>query len=139
MGAGLSLVGCITPPPPYVPVQSGDPPPVAHCIDGVPHIAGAEPWVFGGKCCCTPSIQLMQKLHADNKCVDMDATALADKYHESGIQLALDHKRCNNLCEHGPHVVKGGKCMAPPTPGTWNYEEVVSGVVKMRPSTSDYR
>jgi hypothetical protein len=120
------LSGCITPPPPYVPAQR-EPPPMAHCFDGVPHIPGSTPFVLDGACCCTPTEDLMRKLHADGICQGIDADGLITMYHDKGIKLVVDHQRCNNLCEFGPHVTKGGKCMVPPTPGTRNYEEVVTG------------
>lgn len=129
----LFFVGCAAkPPPPYVPAHR-DQPAMAHCFDGLPHMDGSLPWILGGSCCCTPSEQLMAKLHADGLCQGMDAQALIALYHEKGIQLATDHAGCNNLCQHGPHVVKGGKCMVPPTPGTRNYEEVVTGIMLRSP------
>jgi hypothetical protein len=125
------FVGCAKPPPPYVSAYR-EPPPMAHCFDGVPHIKGSKPWVLGGVCCCTPCDELMDKLHADGVCKDLDTEGLLALYSEKGIQLAGSHSCSNNLCEYGPHVTKGGKCMVPPTPGTRNYEEVITGVV-LRP------
>lgn len=129
----LLAAGCagVKPPPPYVPAYP-ESPAIAHCFDGVPHMPGSTPWVLGGACCCTPSEELMKKLHADGVCLDMSADDLTALYHEKGIQLAGDHAGCNNLCAWGPHVTKGGKCMAPPLPGTRNYQEVVTGIV-LRP------
>ena len=126
------LGGCIQPPPPYVPAYAQRPA-MAHCFDEVPHIPGSKPWILGGRCCCTPSDQLMDKLHADGFCLELDIEGLIALYHEQGIQLAIDHQGCNNLCEYGPHVTKGGKCMVPPTPGTRNYQEVVTGEVMRQP------
>ena len=123
-----AVVGCLEAPPPYVPAYR-DKPALAHCFDGVPHIRGSKPWVLGGSCCCTPSDELMAKYHADGVCLDLDTEELLALYQEKGIRLATDHQRCNNLCAYGPHVTKGGKCMVPPTPGTRNYEEVVTGLV----------
>ena len=128
MALAASMVGCIEPPPPYVPTWR-EKPVQAHCFDGVPHIKGSKPWVLGGVCCCTPTDELMAKLHADGQCLDLNTQQLIDLYHERGILLATDHQHCNNLCPAGPHVTKGGKCMVPPTPGTRNYEEVITGVV----------
>jgi hypothetical protein len=48
-------------------------------------------------------------------------------YEQRGVKTALDHKGCNNLCQWGPHIIKGGHCMVPPTPATYNYEEVRFG------------
>ena len=135
IGRGLCLLGysalvlqagCLEPPPPYVPLHA-KPPQQAYCFDGAPHLRGEKPWILGGRCCCTPTEELMAKLHADGICLEMDVDDLIDLYHKHGVQLAYDHERCNNLCELGPHVTKGGRCMVPPTPGTRNYEEVVTG------------
>ncbi|MFH0980856.1 MAG: hypothetical protein V2A79_04885 [Planctomycetota bacterium] len=128
--AGL-MAGCVKPPPPYVPAYPARPA-QAHCFDGVPHLPGSTPIILGGACCCTPNDELMAKLHADGVCLDLDTEGLIGLYHNSGVQLATDHQRCNNLCEYGPHVVLGGKCLVPPVPGTRNYEEVVTGIV-LRP------
>lgn len=133
--AGLAVgglaAGCAKPAPPYVPAYPARAE-QAHCFDGVPHLAGSQPYVLGGACCCTPSAELMAKLHADGFCPDLDADGLTELYHAAGIQLATDHGRCNNLCAYGPHVTQGGKCMVPPTPGTRNYQEVITGIV-LRP------
>ena len=52
-----------------------------------------------------------------------------DQYEKAGIVLACPgHMHCNGLCKAGPHVVLGGKCMCPPTPGTDYYEKVVTGI-----------
>jgi hypothetical protein len=127
----LLAAGCVKPPPPYVPAYPARTA-QAHCFDGVPHLPGSRPIILGGACCCTPSDELMAKLHADGVCLDLDTEGLIELYHNSGIQLATDHQRCNNLCEYGPHVVLAGKCLVPPVPGTRNYEEVVTGIV-LRP------
>ena len=110
---------------------------MAHCFDGVPHIAGSKPWVLGGKCCCTPTDDLMRKLHADGVCEDLDVDGLISLYEDKGIRLRFDHTGCNNMCEYGPHVTKGGKCMVPPTPGTRNYEDVITGIVPCPPSKKE--
>lgn len=95
------------------------------CFDGVGHMRGAKPFLLGGTCCCTPTQALFDQYKADG--VVQAEMALADLlklYQDQGIHTALDHRSCNNLCQWGPHVVKGGKCMVPPTPGTANYEEI---------------
>jgi len=128
------LQGCIKPPPPYVPAYSQTLRQV-HCFDGVPHQKGSKPWVLGGACCCTPTDTLMAEYHGDGICIGSNTEDLIALYHEKGITLATAHDGCNNLCEHGPHVVKGGKCMVPPRPGTRNYQEVITGVVLL-PATA---
>lgn len=127
---GLAFVaittGCQSPPPPYVarPVCSK----VVYCNDYTGHQTGSKPWVLGGTCCCTPSEELMTQLHRDGICTDMDADQLADAYKAKSIALrGKGHQHCNGLCADGPHVVLGGKCMCPPTPGTEYYDRVISG------------
>ena len=95
-----------------------------YCFDVVGHTPGTKPYVFGGTCCCTPTDQLMAQYHADGHQQDMTLDDLLQEYERRGIKTALDHKGCNNLCKWGPHVVKGGKCMVSPTPGTKNFEHI---------------
>jgi len=103
-------------------------PPVKYCNDATGHAPGSKPWILGGTCCCTPSPQLVEQYHRDGIALDLTYEDLVRMYREAGITTDLDHKGCNNMCDHGPHVVKGGKCMCTPTPGTRNFEQVVSGV-----------
>jgi len=99
-----------------------------YCFDTVGHTPGTKPFILGGTCCCTPTKELMEQYHADGFLKDMELQDLIRLYEERGIKTALDHIGCNNLCKWGPHIVKGGKCMVPPTPGTTNFEEVRFGV-----------
>ena len=121
------IAGCaVAPPPPFVPkaqvVKS-----VVHCNDYTGHTPGNTPWAMGGKCTCTPTDELMAKLHAEGSCTSMSTAMLKDLYASKGIRLAgPGHMRCNGLCTAGPHVVLGGKCMCPPTPGTESFEKIVS-------------
>ena len=120
-------IGCQTPPPPYVP-KALIAPELIHCNDYTGHKPGSKPWVMGGTCTCTPTPELMNKLHADGFCLGMDTEQLRQLYENKGIKLrGPGHLRCNGLCDHGPHVVLGGKCMCPPTPGTEYYEKVITG------------
>ena len=122
------VAACAALPPPYVPAYPQRVT-MARCFDGIPHMPGAKPWILGGTCCCTPTPELMEKLHADGLCLDLDFGELEAMYHEKGIHLSTDdHQNCGNLCAFGPHVVKGGHCMAPPAPGTRNYQEIVTGI-----------
>lgn len=124
----LGLAGCAGPQQrPFQAKPTTRPAPV-YCFDGVGHTPGSKPFILGGTCCCTPTQELMDKYHADGFLTDMTLQDLLKLYQDRGIKTALDHKGCNNLCEHGPHVVKGGKCMVPPTPGTANFEEVRYGM-----------
>ena len=107
--------------------------PLVYCHDGTGHIAGATPWILGGKCCCTPT-RAMFDVHQAEKTVPADMTyeAYLKLYADRGIKIGPEHAGCNNRCADGPHVVFGGKCMAAPTPGTANYEQVSQG---QRPTT----
>ncbi len=130
LGLSLLLVaaGCIATLGPFVPKPDHPANPVKYCNSAIGHVPGSKPWIQGGTCCCTPCDELMAQYHKDGFCQGLSKADLIKAYHDQGIALDLDHKGCNNMCDHGPHVVKGGKCMAPPTPGTANFEEVVSGV-----------
>ncbi len=100
-----------------------------HCFDAVGHMPGTKPYIFGGTCFCTPTPQLMEQYHRDGFLLDMEYEDLVRAYSERGIQLeSASHKGCNNLCQHGPHVLKGGQCMVSPTPGTTNFEEIRFGI-----------
>jgi hypothetical protein len=70
----------------------------------------------------------MQQYREDGFCLDMSLDDLIAMYRDAGIVTDLDMRGTSNLDEYGPHVVKGGKSMVTPTPGTRNFEEVVSGV-----------
>lgn len=102
-------------------------PPLKHCVDATGHQRRAKPFILGGTCCCTPTAKLVEEYHKDGLLLDYEITRLKSAYDERGIKTDLDHRGCNSLCPYGPHIVKGGKCMATPTPGTRNYEEVISG------------
>lgn len=118
-------IGCEKPPGPFVP-KSCLAPPIGYCNDHTGHQAGSKPFVMDGTCCCTPTPKLMAKLHADGFCKGMDAEDLKAAYRKAGIALkGPGHTYCNGLCDHGPHVVLGGKCMSPPRPGTAYYDKVV--------------
>jgi hypothetical protein len=104
-------------------------PQVVYCFDTVGHRSGAKPWLLGGTCCCTPAETVLADWHAHGYFTGQSVTEVIDLYHQKGVKLAVDHSDCNNCCPDGPHVVKGGHCMVPPTPGTENYEEVLFGKV----------
>ena len=107
--------------------KPANPPAIKHCCDATGHQRGTKPSIFGGTCCCTPSAHLLRQCQADGFLRDYTVGRLASAYAARGIKTDLDHKGCNNLCGSGPHAVKGGHCMATPTPGTLNYEEVITG------------
>ena len=128
-GAAVLAAGCgpAYRPLPYVP-KAAQPPPTLACHDGVGHVSGHKPWVLGGTCCCTPT-QANFALHQAQGTLEKSMTyeAYLALYKEKGVVTDLDHKGCGNLCDHGPHVILGGRCMATPTPGTWLYERVTYG------------
>ena len=109
------------------------PPPLAHCTDTVGHDARSHPFIFGGSCCCTPTVAVMEAYHRNGTLVDWGVDALVAAHRARGIALSGDHESCNNLCRQGPHVVKGGRCLVPPTPVTPNHEEVLSGRFTLTP------
>lgn len=102
-------------------------PAIVHCFDTVGHQPGAKPWALGGPCCCTPAPAVLADWQAHGYFTGQSVDDVVAIYHQKGIKLATDHHDCNNVCPDGPHVVKGGHCMVPPTPGTENYEEVLFG------------
>jgi len=114
-------------PLPYVP-KSASAPSILTCHDAVGHVPGAKPWILGGTCCCTPTRELYDRQVAEGTIPrDLSYEAYLDLYKSRGIVTDLDHTGCGNLCDHGPHVVLGGRCMATPTPGTPMYEAVTYG------------
>ena len=112
-------------------------PPIVHCFDGVPHIKGSLPFILGGTCVHSPTPEVLSWYHRDGLLLDYDWERLKALYADRGIKTIYDHKGCNNYCPWGPHLVKGGHCMVPPTPGTRNYEEVLSGWFAPLPSPKE--
>lgn len=111
-------------PLPYVP-KAAVAPPITACHDAVGHVKGMKPWILGGTCCCTPTRE-NYRLHVAQGTIprDMSYDQYLALYKERGIVTDLDHKNCGNLCDHGPHVLAGGRCMATPIPGTPMYEAI---------------
>lgn len=125
--AGL-LVSCQSYKPlPYRPKSAVAPEPQA-CHDAIGHVEGNRPFVLGGTCCCTPD-EDNYRLHVQQGTMepDMDYAAYTAAVKQKNIVTDLDHTGCGNLCEYGPHVLLGGRCMATPTPGTPMYEQVTYG------------
>ena len=108
-------------------VKDETPVKVAYCNDHTGHVPGSIPFVLGGTCCCTPTQELIDAYHRDGLLPDYDLSRLIQLYEGLGIQTVRDHRDCNNQCSWGPHVLQGGKCMVPPTPGTQHYEEIITG------------
>lgn len=127
------LAGCSTPPTqyffsPYV-GKNSQPPEVKYCFDTIGHKRGTYPFILGGTCCCTPTPQLLEIYHEDGFLLEYTSVEELEKlYADQGIVFRHEHGwACNNLCDQGPHVVFGGKCMVPPVVGTQNYENVAAG------------
>jgi hypothetical protein len=114
-------------PLPYVP-KAAVAPPITACHDAVGHVKGMKPWILGGTCCCTPTRENYD-LHVSEGTIprDMSYDQYLALYKQRGIVTDLDHKNCGNLCDHGPHVLAGGRCMATPIPGTPMYETITYG------------
>ena len=134
--AGLTVLGCGGPRayvddwtmvPPISVKSAGGKLEARICLDAVGHAPGARPFIFGGTCCCTPTAALLPQFHRDGFCKPYTTVeALRAEYARRGIALeSPDHRLCNGLCPHGPHVALGGYCMASPTPGTETYERVL--------------
>ena len=125
-GVSTLLAGCVQHDLGPFQAKAPAPPPIKNCFDTIGH-RGLKPFVLGGTCYCNPlpaQIAVWQKEgHFEGKQPD----EVIVMYKAREVKTLYDHKDCNNLCEWGPHVVKGGKCMVPPTPLTDNYEEVASG------------
>jgi hypothetical protein len=120
------VVVCTTAPPTNVVNKPLEPAPIAACCTATGHRSGNIPFILGGNCFCTPSKRVVDALHADGLFLDIDFRKLTQLYEDAGIATDFDHRGCNNMCEKGPHVAFGGKCMATPTPGTKNYERVLA-------------
>jgi len=126
----VAAAGCGGPPYrplPYVPKAPMTPNPLV-CHDAIGHVKANKPWILGGNCCCTPTPE-NYKLHVTHGTIprSMSYEQYLALYKQRDIVTDLDHKGCGNLCDHGPHVVLGGRCMATPTPGTAMYEHVTYG------------
>ena len=123
----MLVAGCGAKVTPYVP-KSTEAPPIKYCNSATGHIPGSKPWIMGGTCCCTPTAGLVEQYQRDGFCESVTLDDLIAMYRDADVITDLDIVGTNNLDDHGPHVVKGGKSMVTPTPGTRNFEEVVSGV-----------
>jgi len=121
---------------PRLPYRTTPPPesaPFVHCNDRTGHRAGEIPWLFGGSCLCNPSVEVIRDLRAHGASPTWTVDTLSAYYRSQGIATVDEHRDCNNLCAYGPHLRKGGRCLVPPTPGTLNWEEVVTGEYALPP------
>lgn len=123
--SAISLSGCGPQLGPYR-AKVATPPTVTNCFDTVGH-RGFKPFVLGGTCYCNPVPAQIAAWQKEGYFVDQTPEAILAMYSERGVKTVHDHRNCNNTCEWGPHVVKGGKCLVPPTPMTDNFEEVATG------------
>ena len=137
------LVGCAAPideswrSTPHLPYRTVPPPesvpPLVHCNDRTGHIPGETPWLFGGNCLCNPSPATLADYQEQGLFAGWAVATLDAHYRTLGVATLRDHQNCNNLCPQGPHVRKGGRCLVPPTPGTLNWEEMVTGRFALPP------
>lgn len=105
-------------------------PELAYCNDITGHVEGNKPYPLGGDCTCTPDEEHYTVLQEEGSISEnISYDEFLGMYRSQGIVTDLNesHEGDNNMCDLGPHVVMGGSCMATPTPGTLNYERVVSG------------
>jgi len=123
----LAFLGCAEAPPgPYVPKPLSSA--IVYCNDNTGHLAGAKPWIEGGNCCCTPTEAMLATWQKDGACTGQTLDQVVQRYRDAGLRLnEPGHLRCNGVCPAGPHVVLGGKCLCPPTPGTEYYDRVMTG------------
>ena len=92
-----------------------------HAVSVIPHAFGEPP-------------DFIEAYQRDGLLMgEWSVDALRSAYAARGIATVEQHERCNNLCRSGPHVVKGGRCLVPPTPGTLNHEEVITGRFTLTP------
>lgn len=124
-GLGAMLAGCATQQGPFQ-AKATTPPAIKNCFDTMGH-QGFKPFVLGGTCYCNPLPAQITVWQKDGHFEGKSADEILAYYKARDVKTVSDHLNCNNLCEWGPHVVKGGKCMVPPTPLTDNYEEVATG------------
>jgi len=127
------LMGCAPKPGAFVftpySAKSLPAPEVKYCFDTIGHKRGTYPFILGGTCCCTPTQKLLDIYHEDGFLLDYDLERLLAEYRKRGIVIRhKDNRMCNNCCDKGPHIVFGGHCMVPPTPGTANFERVAHGI-----------
>lgn len=125
----IALIGCGAKyrPLPYMAKDTTLREPIV-CHDAVGHVAGHRPWVLGGTCCCTPTPENYQA-HLAAGTIDKNVTyqQYLRMHKDKGVVTDLDHTGCGNVCDQGPHVTLGGKCMCTPSPGTPMYEQVTFG------------
>ena len=100
-------VGRFTP----APVVCSEPP--QYCFDGSPPIAGATPFIDGGRDLSIPTTPDLRARYKARGIVWQGEGCLGG---------------CNGYCEKGPHVAFGGHCLTPPTPGTVEYNNLIYGV-----------
>ncbi len=123
----LGGAGCAE--PAYVP-KPEQAPPLVYCNSAVGHLEKNGPWILGGKCCCTPTQKMFEAYQKEGTVpATTSYEAFVQLFRDKQVNTDLDPKYVgsNNLNPFGPHVLKGGKDMGTPTPGTRNFEEVVSG------------
>ena len=117
------ISGCAEPVP-YKP-RTLTPPEMVNCVDTSGHIPGNKPFILGGHCYCNPTYKMYKTWQKEGFFKKMSHQDVVALYKKDGYSVS-DSKKRNN-CKDGTHAALGGKCLAPPTPGTPLYEKVVSG------------
>jgi len=123
--SAFALPGCVPQLGSYQ-AKAATPPPIVNCFDTIGH-RGFKPFVLGGSCYCNPLPAQIAVWQKEGSFEGKSAEEILNFYKAREVKTLYDHRDCNNLCRSGPHVVKGGKCLVPPTPFTDNYEEVATG------------
>ena len=131
----LLCSGCVPQLGPYQ-AKAAVPPPIKNCFDTIGHQAGFKPFVLGGNCYCNPTPAQIAVWQKEGSFEGKSADEIMTYYTAREVKTVFDHKDCNNMCEWGPHVAKGGKCLVPPTPMTDNYEEVATGLWNTSPDAT---
>jgi hypothetical protein len=131
--AGALSAGCVQRELGPYQAKATSAPPIKNCFDTLGHQPGFKPFVLdGGTCYCNPLPAQIALWKKDGHFEARGDDEIVQLYTGRGIKTVLDHRECNNLCQWGPHVAKGGKCLVPPTPLTDNYEEVATGKWKTK-------
>ena len=126
--AAAMVSGCVPQLGPYQ-AKATTAPTIKNCFDSIGH-QGFKPFVLGGNCYCNPLPAQIAQWRSEGAFEGRADDEIVTMYKAKNLKTLYDHRECNNLCEWGPHVAKGGTCMVPPTPLTDNYEEVATGTWK---------
>lgn len=125
-GVAAATSGCAAQVGPYQ-AKATSAPPLKNCFDTLGHQPGFKPFVLGGTCYCNPLPAQIAVWRKEGSFAEKSDDEVIGFYANRNIKTLAHHRDCNNLCQWGPHVAKGGTCLVPPTPLTDNYEDVALG------------